>query len=158
MSGRSAAIARRASCKGFLRDKMSVFFAIVFPLMFLVLFGGDLRRTRASRKIDLVRSATSRSSTSCRRARRQAFDETFEVTQHRRPGRRASHEVRKGDADVAVEMRGDTLVAHYTRPTRCKAAITQGTLNAFVDGANQAAVRQAADATRCDASGSRTSR
>ena len=28
------------SLKGFLRDKASVFFAIVFPLMFLVLFGG----------------------------------------------------------------------------------------------------------------------
>jgi len=29
-----------AILKGFLRDKMSVFFAVVFPLMFLVLFGG----------------------------------------------------------------------------------------------------------------------
>ena len=29
-----------AIVKGFLRDKMSMFFAVVFPLMFLVLFGG----------------------------------------------------------------------------------------------------------------------
>ena len=30
----------RAILLGFLRDKSSVFFAIIFPLMFLVLFGG----------------------------------------------------------------------------------------------------------------------
>ena len=29
-----------AIVKGFLRDKSSVFFAIIFPIMFLVLFGG----------------------------------------------------------------------------------------------------------------------
>ena len=29
-----------AILKGFLRDKTSVFFAVIFPLMFLVLFGG----------------------------------------------------------------------------------------------------------------------
>lgn len=29
-----------AILKGFLRDRAAVFFAIVFPLMFLVLFGG----------------------------------------------------------------------------------------------------------------------
>ncbi len=50
--------------------------------------------------------------------------------------------MRKGDADVAVEMRGDTLVAHYTQTDQTKAATTQGTLNAFVDGANQDASGQ----------------
>ena len=39
-------------------------------------------------------------------------------------------------------MRGDTLVAHYTQTDQVKAAITQGTLNAFVDGANQDASGQ----------------
>ncbi len=29
-----------AIVKGFVRDRTSVFFALVFPLMFLVLFGG----------------------------------------------------------------------------------------------------------------------
>jgi len=44
--------------------------------------------------------------------------------------------VRKGDADVAVEMQGKTLVAHYTQTDQVQAAITQGMLRAFVDGAN----------------------
>ena len=53
--------------------------------------------------------------------------------------------MRKGDADVAVEQQGDTLVAHYTQTDQVKAAITQGTLRAFVDGTNVAASGAAAD-------------
>jgi len=50
--------------------------------------------------------------------------------------------VRKGDADVAIEMSGDTLVAHFTQTDQVKAATTQGTLSAFVNVANQAASGQ----------------
>ena len=38
-----------AIVRGFVRDKASVFFAIVFPLMFLVLFGAS-STTRTSRR------------------------------------------------------------------------------------------------------------
>ena len=71
----------------------------------------------------------------------QAFRQTFDVTRDDDLAA-ALRKVRKGDADVAVEMRGDTLVAHYTQTDQVKAAITQGTLDAFVDGANQAATGQ----------------
>ncbi len=37
-----------------------------------------------------------------------------------------SSKVRKGDADVAIEMQGDTLVAHYTQTDQVKAAVTAG--------------------------------
>ncbi len=47
--------------------------------------------------------------------------------------------MRKGDADVAVEMQDGELVAHYTQTDQVKAAITQGSLQAFVDGSNVAA-------------------
>ncbi len=53
-------------------------------------------------------------------------------------------EVRRGDADVAVEMRGDTLVAHYTQTDQVKAAITQGALQAFVQGSNVGVLATAA--------------
>ena len=42
-----------AILRGFIRDKASVFFAIVFPLMFLVLFGG-LFGDQSQSKVDLV--------------------------------------------------------------------------------------------------------
>jgi ABC-2 type transport system permease protein len=126
-----------AILKGFVRDKAAVFFALVFPLMFLVLFGGVFNDSTQSRS-ELVEIGRVSLIEDLPPDARKAFDQAFEV---RRTGDReaALAEVRKGDADVAVEMQGRTLVAHYTQTDRVKAAVTQGTLRAFVDGANVAA-------------------
>ena len=47
-----------------------------------------------------------------------------------------------GDAAAAIEMEGNRLVAHYSQADQVRAAITQGTLRAFVDAANVAATGQ----------------
>ena len=89
--------------------------------------------------------------------RRQAFDETFEVT-HADDLDAALSKVRKGDADVAVEMRGDTLVAHYTQTDQVQGrGHRRAPCDAFVDGANQARLRAAAALHAARPSGSRTS-
>ncbi len=125
-----------AVLKGFVRDRASVFFSVVFPLMFLVLFGGVFNYD-SSPRIQLVQVGAVPLVEQLPPAAHRAFDRTFEVT---RTGDRAAAlaQVRKGDADVAVEMRGDALVAHYTQADPTKAAVTRGTLSAFVDGANLA--------------------
>jgi ABC-2 type transport system permease protein len=125
-----------AIVKGFVRDKTAVFFAVVFPLMFLVLFGG-LFADQSQSKVELVQVGHVALLDDLPDDARAAFDETFE-TEHSDDLDAALREVRKGDADVAVEMRGDTLVAHYTQTDQVKAAVTQGALGAFVDGANVA--------------------
>jgi ABC-2 type transport system permease protein len=122
-----------AILKGFVRDKMSMFFALVFPLMFLVLFGGVF--TYSTGKIDLVEVGHVGFFDNLPPGAKQAFHDTFKVSHDDLQG--ALHTVRKGDADVAVDMHGNTLVAHYTQTDAVKAATTQGTLAAFVDGANQ---------------------
>lgn len=125
-----------AIVRGFVRDRASVFFSLVFPLMFLVLFGG-LFGDGGQSKVDLVQIGDVALLQELPDGARGAFDETFEVT--RTDDRAAAiDEVRKGDADVAVEMDGDTLVAHYTQTDQVQAAVTQGTLQAFVDGTNVA--------------------
>ncbi len=126
-----------AITKGFLRDRAAVFFAVVFPLMFLVLFGGIFSDQTQS-KVELVQVGDVALVDQMPDAVRSAFDQTFEVS---RTSDRdtALAEVRRGDADVAIEQDGDTLVAHYTQTDQVKAAITQGTLRAFVDNANLAA-------------------
>jgi ABC-2 type transport system permease protein len=129
-----------AIVKGFLRDKMSLFFALVFPLMFLVLFGGVFDYEN-SPKIAVVEVGHVALVDGLSPGAKQAYDKTFDVTHTARLST-ALGKVRKGDADAAVEMRGNTLVAHYTQTDQVKAAITQGTLNAFVDGANQDASGQ----------------
>ena len=123
----------QAIVKGFMRDKMSMFFAVVFPLMFLVLFGGVF--TYGTAKIEMVEVGHVGFFDHLSPGAEQAFHHTFQITHDDLAG--AVHTVRKGDADVAVEMRGNTLVAHYTQTDQVKAATTQGTLSAFVDGANQ---------------------
>ena len=126
-----------AIVKGFFRDKASVFFALIFPLMFLVLFGGLFDFDNTS-KIAVIQVGEVSLIDDLPPGAKEAFDETFEVD--RSDDREAAlAEVRKGDADAMIEQRGDTLVAHYTQADQVKAAVTQGTLRAFVDGANVAA-------------------
>lgn len=126
-----------AILKGFVRDRASVFFALVFPLMFLVLFGGIFNDSEQSRS-ELIEIGSVSLIDDLPKDARAAFDQAFEVTRYQDRAA-ALAKVRKGDADVAVEMDGKTLVAHYTQTDRVKAAVTQGTLRAFVDGANVAA-------------------
>lgn len=127
-----------AILRGFLRDRASVFFAIVFPLMFLVLFGG-LLANRDQSKVDLIQVGSVPMVDELGEGEvGRAFAATFEVTRSD-DLEAALEEVRTGDADVAVEQRGRRLVAHYTQTDAVRAAVTQGTLRAFVDGANVAA-------------------
>ena len=130
----------RAILLGFLRDRTSVFFAVVFPLMFLVLFGG-LFSDQSQPKIELIEVGDVTVFTDLPDEAQEAFDETFEVTRSDDLDA-AIAEVRKGDADVAIEQRGDQVVAHYTETDQAGAAIVQGTLRAFIDGINVAATGQ----------------
>ncbi len=131
-----------AILRGFLRDKASVFFALIFPLMFLVLFGG-LFGDQGQSKVDLVQVGNVSVIDDLPDGAREAFEDTFEI-EHSDDIDAAIDEVRKGDADVAVEMKGDTLVAHYTLTDQVKAGITQGALQSFVQGSNVALLAQAA--------------
>ncbi len=125
-----------AIVKGFLRDKAAVFFAIIFPLMFLVLFGG-IFSDQSQSKVDLIQVGDVALIDDLPDDARAAFDDTFEVSTSDDLDA-AVDEVRKGDADVAVEMNDGTLVAHYTQTDQVKAAVTQGALRSFVDGTNVA--------------------
>lgn len=125
-----------AILRGFLRDRAAVFFAIIFPLMFLVLFGAIFTNNTAAR-VDLLQVGDVALVDNLPASAKQAWDETFDTTRVDDLDQ-AVAQVRKGDADVAIEQRGDTVVAHYTETDQVKAAMTQGALNAFVGGANVA--------------------
>ncbi len=126
----------KAITKGFLRDRTSVFFAVIFPLMFLVLFGG-IFSDPGQTKVELIEVGRVSLVDDLPAGAKEAFEETFDVTRTDDLSS-AIDEVRRGDADVAVQMVGDTLVAHFTQTDQVKAAITQGTLRSFVDASNVA--------------------
>jgi ABC-2 type transport system permease protein len=125
-----------ALVKGFVRDRSSVFFTLIFPLMFLGLFGGILDFD-SSPRLDLVKVGQVEVLDDLDDGAQEAFDDSFAVTTTDDRAQ-AIADVRDGDVDVAVEMDGDTLVAHYTQTDQVRAAMVRGTLSAFVDGANQA--------------------
>ncbi|WP_232679780.1 ABC transporter permease [Nocardioides sp. R-C-SC26] len=129
-----------AVLKGFLRDKSAVFFAVIFPLMFLVLFGGIFGDQGRS-KIDMVQVGPVSILDDLPPQARGAFESTFDVERSDDLAA-AIEKVRKGDADVAVVQRGDDLIAHYTQTDPTGAGITQGALRSLVDGANVAASGQ----------------
>lgn len=129
-----------AILRGFLRDRSAVFFSIVFPLMFLVLFGG-LFSDQTTGKVEMIVVGDVSLVDDLPAGADQTFAATFEVT-HSDDLDDAIDQVRKGDADVAVEQQGDTLVAHYTRTDPAKAGITAGALQALVDGTNLAVTGQ----------------
>ena len=65
-----------AIVKGFVRDRMSVFFAVVFPLMFLVLFGGVFSDRSSPHRPRAGRSGGGPRSTTCPGSARAAFRRT----------------------------------------------------------------------------------
>lgn len=125
-----------AIVRGFVRDRSSLFFSILFPLMFLVFFGG-LLSGGSDAPARLVQVGDVPVLDSLDPAAREALDDAFDV-ERADDLDAAVALVRDGDADVVVSMAGDVLVARYTQTDQVQAAVTQATLRALVDGANVA--------------------
>src|SRR5699024_9877772 len=85
-----------AIVRGFVRDKSSVFFAVIFPLMFLVLFGG-LFSDQTQSEVEMLQVGDVALIDQMPAPAREAFDETFEVTRED-DLEAALEQVRKGDA------------------------------------------------------------
>lgn len=131
-----------AILKGFLRDRQAVFFAIVFPLMFLVLFGGVFANQGTSRismtvvgDVGLIDDLSG--------GAKDAFEDSFDVTDVGADDwAEAVDEVKDGDRTLAVRAVGDTIEVRYSDADQVAAAVAQGTLNAFVNEANIQATGQ----------------
>lgn len=124
----------QAILRGFVRDRSAMFFALVFPLMFLVLFGG-LLGNNGTPKVDLIEVGAVPLLDDAPADLRATLDSSFSITRTD-DLESALHDVRQGDADVAVQMRGDTLIVRYSKVDPVTAGIASGTLGSLVDAAN----------------------
>ncbi len=127
-----------------------LFWTILFPLMFLVVFAGLFGDFQAS-KSKIVQIGPVMLFDQMPPEGREAFGELFEMS--RSDNREAALEqVRKGDEAAAAEMDGSTLVLHYSQADQVKAATVRGTLESFIQRANLAAagVQQPAFTLRAD--------
>jgi ABC-2 type transport system permease protein len=129
-----------AMWRGFIREKMTVFWIVLFPLMFLVLFGGIFTDSGQS-KTDLVEVGDVALIDELPDSARAQFDDAFEVRQTDDLDA-ALADVREGDVDAAVEQQGDRIELHYSEADMVTAATVQGLFGSFVDSANLAATEQ----------------
>ncbi len=127
----------RAMFLGFLRDRTALFFTVVFPLLFLVLFGGLFKDAGASKSEVLEIGSVAILDQMPAEARRDIEDVLAVTKTSDRDA--ALDKVRKGDIDAAVEQQGNTLVVHYSAADQVKAGTIQGLFNSLVENANVAA-------------------
>jgi len=123
-----------AMLKGFYRDKVSLFFTILFPLFFIVIFGTIFANDNAARPKVIEVGSVPFIDTLPAEARAE-FDRVIDLV----PGTTldaALQEVQKGDAGAAVEQQQNTLLLHYTSADPVVAGTVQGTFSAFVDQTN----------------------
>jgi ABC-2 type transport system permease protein len=116
---------------------MAVFFSVLFPLMFLVLFGGVFANQGVGR-VDVEQVGSAPLVDQLPPGAKQAFDDAFAVTQVS-DWDSALEDVRKGDTDLAIKQDGDALIVRYSQADQAKAAVAVGTLQSFVQTANVAA-------------------
>ena len=129
-----------AMVKRFVRDHMALFWAVIFPLMFLFLFGGLLADTSVPRS-DVIQVGAVPLLDDADPATQAAIDDTLDI-EHSDDRDAAIAEVRSGDADAAVTMNGDSLVLWYSAADQVTAGVVQGTFNSLVQSANAAASGQ----------------
>lgn len=127
----------RAMFLGFVRDRTALFFTLLFPVLFLLLFGSLYKSSSAPRvsvlevgRVSLLDQAESAAPTQ--------LGKVLAIT-HTADLQTALAHVRKGDYDAAVQQRGRTLVVHYSIADQTKAGIVQTLFSSVVQQADAAA-------------------
>ncbi len=139
----------RAMTLGFIRDRMALFFTILFPLMFLVLFGGLLKDPGTSRS-DIVEIGSVAVFDQMPAEAKAQLDQVLKID---KSGDRDTslEKVRKGDYAAAVEQQGSTVIMHYSATDQVKSGIVRGVLGSIVQDANLVSAGVTVPAYRLDA-------
>ena len=123
-----------AMAKGFFRDKMAFFFSVLFPLMFLLLFGALLSDQGAS-KAEIIEVGPVSILDQAPPAFKKVLAESLDITKSTNAAS-ALRKVRKGDSDAMIEQQGKTIIVRYSQADQVKSAMVTGTIQAIVQSAN----------------------
>jgi ABC-2 type transport system permease protein len=129
---RQLATLSRALLRGFVRDRTTLGFTFVFPLMFLVVFGLLFRSGSDATRIGVVGDGSVVSALPAEVFTTQRFDSLDA----------AVAAVRGGDLPAVVAQDGDTVVLRYAASDRVASATIRGIIGAVVAQANIAATGQ----------------
>jgi ABC-2 type transport system permease protein len=122
---------------GFFRDRTALFFTLLFPLMFLILFGG-IFSSRTAPKVHVIEIGQVSLIDQIPAADRGELDDVLELTPST-DREDALAQVRRGDVDGAVEQSGQTVILHFSQADQVKAGTVAGLFNSLVDSRNLAA-------------------
>jgi len=127
----------RAMALGFVRDKTATFFTILFPLMFLIVFGG-LFKDSGTYKSDVIEVGPVAVLDRIPADARGELDQVLKITKTDDLAA-ALAKVRAGDVDAAVEQRGGQVIVHYSAADQVAAGTVRGLLDNIVQQGNLAA-------------------
>jgi ABC-2 type transport system permease protein len=136
-SGSGVASLSRAIWLGFTRDRTALFFTVLFPLMFLVLFGGIFKNQTAPRS-DIIEVGSVAILDQVPGEAREQLDSVLKIEKSDDLAA-ALDKVRKGDADAAVEQVGSKVTLHFSAADQVKSATVRGIFNSIVQSGNLAA-------------------
>jgi ABC-2 type transport system permease protein len=123
----------RALWRGFVRDRATLFFSLVIPLMFLVLFGGVFNFGGSPTSVIAIGRVPVISAQV-----RQQYAGILDVKRYESASK-ALAAVRNGDYVAAISQRGDRVAVRYTKTDAVAAGTVQGILTAIIGQQNQAA-------------------
>ena len=123
----------RAMMRGFLRDRTALAFSLLLPILFLALLG-SLYRGSTAPKLSVVEIGNV--GLLSHAAAQPGLSGVLTVT-HNSDKKAAVSEVRRGDADVAVQQIGNQLIVHYSIADPTTAGIVQAVFSSIVQQANQ---------------------
>ena len=127
----------RAMFRGFVRDRAALFFTILFPVLFLLLFG-SIYKSSSTPKINVVEVGRVAVLDQARAGSHGQLDKVLIVT-HSPNLAHALNEVRQGTVDAAVQQQGSRLVVHYSIANPTTAGVVTSVFSGIVQAANQAA-------------------
>ncbi|HEY8473299.1 MAG TPA: ABC transporter permease [Natronosporangium sp.] len=130
----------RALAVGYWRDRLALFFSILFPLVFLViiggLFGGD-----TTPRFPVVVVGEVEVFDGLPPQTRAQVDQVLRIS-HSPDLAEALEQVRRGDQSAAIVQQGSEVVVHYSAGDPTAVGAVRGVVDALVQGANLAAAGQ----------------
>jgi len=127
----------RAIFLGFVRDRAALFFSILMPILFLLLFG-SIYKSASAPKVTVIDVGRVSLLDQAEAASPAQLGKVLKVT-HEANLAAALESVRKGDTDAVVQQQGHTLVVHYSIADQTTAGIVQAVFTSIVQQADAAA-------------------
>jgi ABC-2 type transport system permease protein len=127
----------RAIFLGFVRDRAALFFSILMPILFLLLFGSIYKSSSAPR-ITVIEVGRVSLLDQAEAASPAQLGKILKVT-HQANLAAAVDNVRKGNYDAVVQQEGHTLVVRYSIADQTTAGIVQAVFGSILQQADAAA-------------------